>query len=66
MKENIITYTLNFPYTIFCRQLGEHEIVKKEKASLLANKDETVKTMEMEMQMAKYVQNCHLEIHVTY
>lgn len=47
--------TYNYHPFMFCRELGEQEILKKEKASLLANKDETVKTMEMEMQMAKYV-----------
>ena len=34
--------------------------MKKEKSSLLANKDETVKTMEMEMTMAKYVSLAYL------
>ena len=43
----------NVAVWFFCRELGEQEILKKEKASLLANKDETVKTMEMEMSMAK-------------
>ncbi len=39
----------------FFRELGEQEVLKKAKADLLANKDETVKTMETEMSMAKLV-----------